>query len=315
MKILLLIVSLILVSLVSSRVLPVRKNIARTVQPEELALEIEFAGSCREFADRVLPTVTVSAHAGCLPIQVGVPLNPDNNDLNTHHFCTKIRKNKSIVHFVEIFSGSSDDVQHPDYVVSFVPTAPFRILTPKTSLARRPDCSITHDYCNATNAVVAACRTNDVAQVHHYIVSHDRIYITGGQAVSHDCKTDDTVCCPYIAPEIFGGICPREASRDRLNFPSKYEYGRPSQQQQQQEQRPVQQQQEQEQEQGYGRPQEQEERPVQQQEQEHGRPQEHGHGRPQEHGHGRPQEHGRPQHSHGRPQEEDDEEDDDKRKK
>ena len=94
-----------------------RKNVGRTIEPESVALEIIFAGSCREFNDRIIPTMWVSKHAGCLPIQVNVSGNPDNNDLNMHHFCTKLKKHRSIIHFVEIFSEESDHIQYPNYVV------------------------------------------------------------------------------------------------------------------------------------------------------------------------------------------------------
>ena len=248
MKIFFLIASLFLISFISAEITLVKKN-ARAIVQEELSLEFLYAGSCREFIDRDLPTAYVSQHRGCLPIQFNVTGNPDYNDLNAHLFCTRVGKHRSVIHFVEIYNGTSDDTLFPTFVVSFVPSAPIRVLTPKTSLARRPNCEITHDYCDATYAVVSSCRTNQVRIKEHHVVNHDRIYITGGQAVSHDCKTTNAECCEYIAPDLLGGICPLQASRDRLNFPSNYNYGRPSQgkpSQQQQQERPAQQEQEQE---------------------------------------------------------------------
>ena len=192
-------------------------------------MEVEYWGSCKQFIAQVLPTVEISNYdgeKGCLPILVKVDQNPDVNDLNSHWFCTNTDEKRSIIHFVEIF-GPSTETPIPDtpavtnFVLSLFPDAPIRVLTEKTSVARRPSCFITPDYCEEHNAVVNSCKT---AEVEHkkkgVIVNKDRIYITSSQKVSFDCKTLSGECCKYIAPSWpqFGGICPYEASKEEFKL-------------------------------------------------------------------------------------------------
>jgi hypothetical protein len=228
MKLVLLIATILILSFVNGALIEKKKNIARSMAPEDLALEIEFYGTCQEFRNQILSSVWISKHQVCLPIHNDVAENPDYNELNAHWFCTNKDDDRSVVHFVEIYD-TDETVSWADFVVSLVPSTPFRVLTDKTSLARRPNCWVTNDYCNGTNAVVNNCKTNEVhhkEKKHHgkerkFIVSHDRIYITANQQVSNDCKTSVTECCGYITPSIFGGICEHEAPTDKLEFPEK----------------------------------------------------------------------------------------------
>jgi len=220
MKLILLIATLFIFSIVNGAMIERKKQISRTLAPEDLALEIDFYGTCAEFRDRVLPSVWLSNRQKCLPIQVNVTENPDYNDLHGHWFCTNTHEHRSILHLVEVFTDD-ERVAIPDFVFSFVPSTPFRILSHKTSLARRPNCWVTNDYCNTSNAVINNCKHNDLEhrQEKRFIVTHDRIYVTSNQNISAECKTSETECCPYITPSIFGGICDHEGPTDLLEFP------------------------------------------------------------------------------------------------
>jgi len=162
-----LIAAILLLSIASGRLIE-KKNLARTISKEGRSLEIEFVGSCRDWRDKVKSTATVNTQTRCLPIQVGVAQNPDTDDLNAHVFCTNVDENRSVIHFVEIFSGlltidgNGNEVSVDNFVVSFIPTAPFRVLTDGVTLMRRPNCFTTQDYCNGTNYVVNGCTANEV---------------------------------------------------------------------------------------------------------------------------------------------------------
>jgi len=239
MKIITLIAFFLLITIVFSKVTQRKKLLSRTVNPERVALELEFAGSCQDFASQVLDTVRVSSHVGCLPIQFNANENADNNNLNTDYFCSNIDENRSLIHFVEIFSGAIETVPFPNFVLSLIPSSPFRVLTPGVSLSRLPDCSITVDYCDATHSIVNGCSSNPVVYrrrrehgSENWVVSHDRIYITAPSLASTDCRTAASACCAYVAPTTVGGICDRVASRDLLEFPTRRTnqngYGRPN---------------------------------------------------------------------------------------
>eukprot|EP01091_Cochliopodium_minus_P009377 TRINITY_DN22_c0_g1_i5.p1 TRINITY_DN22_c0_g1~~TRINITY_DN22_c0_g1_i5.p1 ORF type:complete len:396 (-),score=109.47 TRINITY_DN22_c0_g1_i5:79-1119(-) len=346
MKIIFFIAALFLLSFASASLIKIDKPLARNVIHEDLALELEFLGSCKEFYDRVQPSVWVNRHQRCLPIQVNVTNNPDNDDLHTHFFCTNTDRRRSVLHFVEIYD-TDETVAERDFVVSLIPSAPFRVLTTKTSVLRRPNCFVTNDYCNGSNAVVNDCRSNEVTyrrrkgddrkESHHeeihnnqfhendfdghhqdghnlnphrrrrgFIVNRDRIYIVANQQVSNDCKTSVSECCPYVTPAIFGGICQYEASTALLEFPR--EHHDHHDRPEHKPERP-----------SYGKPEEHRpERPS------YGRPDDHRDGRPNgrpgqdrdgPHGGPRPGPGGDRDGPHGRPNGRPGDEDDDKRKK
>jgi len=258
---LILLIAFIFVAIASSKVIEIKKT--RNVGYETLALELDYYGSCREFKDRVLPTVWVSTQQTCLPIQVNVTYNPDNDDLNAHFFCSNVDDHRSRIHFVEVYSGTDESVAFPNFVLSLVPSAPLRVFTREVSLARRPNCWVTNDYCEeGTNAVVNRCEDNFVVyrrrngdvveRPHHeegrpgqeggrpgqgrpgrrvnefsnedrfdddlFVASHDRVYFTANKAFSRECRSSERVCCPYIKPHIFGGICNHEAPQELNDF-------------------------------------------------------------------------------------------------
>jgi len=224
-KLLFIVACFLMISFAASKILPIKKVASRTISPEALSLELEYLGTCREFETEVLGSVRISNYQGdsCLPINVDAA-NDDINDLNAHYFCTNTDEKRSVVHFVEIF-GVVDDVPIANFVLSLIPNSPFRVLTTRTSLARRPNCEITEDYCNSAYAVVGSCSSNHVQQKKGYVVNHDRIYITSQEHVSFDCKKGDTPnCCLYVAPHLFNGICPYTASEDILLSPKEKEH-------------------------------------------------------------------------------------------
>jgi len=133
----------------------------RGVDDEEMALELQYYGSCREWKQEVLRSVWVNKFSNCLPIRVGVAQNPDNDDLHSHYYCTNYDQRRSIIHFPEIYE-THENVPYRNFVLSLVPTAPFRVLTRGVSVSRRPNCFTTQDYCNGTNYIVNGCSSNDV---------------------------------------------------------------------------------------------------------------------------------------------------------
>jgi len=180
MKLLLLIAVILLITIASGKVIE-KKKIARTVADEERSLEVEYLGSCREWRDSVKNSVKVNNHYPCLPILTNVASNPDFDDLNAHVFCTNVDESRSIVHFVEIYSGTDETKLSDKFVVSFIPSAPFRVLTKGITLLRRPNCFTTQDYCNGTNYVVNSCSFNNVEERDDERLDGDR----------HDDKHDD----------------------------------------------------------------------------------------------------------------------------
>jgi len=204
----------------------IKKKLARTVASETVALEIEFFGSCQEFTDRVLPTVRVRNYQGdgCLPISTTGPYD-DINDLNTHWFCTRVDRDRSIVHIVEVYNGLTDtpSAEVAPFVISFVPNSPFRALTPKVSLNRRPNCEVGVNYCDPTYGVILGCQTNRVDIRRGYVVNHDRIYLSVGPQVVYECQNAVPSCCAYVSPTLLTtGICPHRGSEDLLSFPREH---------------------------------------------------------------------------------------------
>lgn len=227
MKLITLIAVFLLITLAFSKVTERKKSLSRTVNPETVALELEFAGTCTEFNNRVLGSVTVSSHTSCLPILTGVSSNPDNNDLNADYFCSNVDDTRSLIHFVEIYQ-TSDATPSPNFVLSLIPSNPIRVLTTGVTVQRRPDCMTTQDYCNSTNYVVNGCTTNQVTYARrtphgrqNWVINADRIYFSAGGQTSNDCRDTTTACCAYVSPTSFGGVCDNIASRDLLAFPTR----------------------------------------------------------------------------------------------
>jgi len=241
------IASLLIISLASSAI--IETSAKRSIAPEARSLLFEIDETCQEFKARDFDSIWISAYRTCLPITVSTN-NWDYNDLQAHYFCTTIGKHRSLVNFVEIFTGASGEDTLSPFVLSFVPSAPFRVRTSGISFARRPSCWVENDYCNATNAIVTGCKTADIewreaeddsfdggkdrndrkarnvfewGEGHgrferRWIANKDRVYLTSNENVSLECKSSSG-CCAYIAPhQSFDGICSYEAPKESNEF-------------------------------------------------------------------------------------------------
>ena len=184
----------------------------RSIMHEAVALELEFHGSCAQFYT-FQSTIQISSFTspGCLPIQNStVKPNDDLNNLNSHVLCTNIlHGKKSIVRFVEIFSGTDDSATlapGTTYIISLISSLKFRVLSSAYTYLRRPTCQTSVDFCNPATYIINTCEDHNLILNHGYADTTDRVYLVPQALTVYGCATSPGVCCSYIATHN-GGIC------------------------------------------------------------------------------------------------------------
>ena len=115
-----------------SSVIHIKKNIARSIRPEAISLEILYFERCEFFNANDLSSVQISTQSTCLPV---LNMTNDVDDLHADYFCSNVGSRKSLLHFVEIYQFN--DSTPSEYVFSFQPSAPFRIITQNVTAYRR----------------------------------------------------------------------------------------------------------------------------------------------------------------------------------
>jgi len=193
------------------------KQMKRTVLPEEIAMEIEYMGTCENFITNDLPTVRTSIHldGNCLPISTTSPHN-DLDELHIDYHCTNTHHGRSNIKFVEIYA--THGTLYPNNIVSFVPSFPFRAKSAgsEVNYVRRPSCGQDENYCKKGCFRVTSCQDNEVSFKRGYVVNQDRIYLLASTRSARTCKALDNSCCAYIA--ITTGICPVTAPTELLDL-------------------------------------------------------------------------------------------------
>ena len=157
------------IALISAQINLIKKG--RSLNTEKVALELDYMGSCEKFNKNDLASVKISTHTSgnCLPLVNGGEVNnetgfvdpntlyPDLADLQCDYFCTDRDGGVSIIHFVEIYDSNRTEVK--DYILSFVPSSPFKSRSKETVYVRRPSCATEVMFCNGAEQVVS-CQPN-----------------------------------------------------------------------------------------------------------------------------------------------------------
>jgi len=208
----------------------------RTLGPERVQLEIEYLGSCETFVNNDSGSVKIAkliSESNCLPID---QVKSDIDNLQSDYFCSDVGRNRSIIHFVEVFNSLETESPLTAYTLSFLPTAPFRAHSNHGTLKfyRRPNCEIGREFCNASNTHVTSCTPNTITYNKKYIVNRDRIYIAVNQIFGNTCIVTGIACCQYIfqpvpilPSNVVQSICPNVQPTELNEFPRKYQKPKP----------------------------------------------------------------------------------------
>eukprot|EP01091_Cochliopodium_minus_P002365 TRINITY_DN12227_c1_g1_i1.p1 TRINITY_DN12227_c1_g1~~TRINITY_DN12227_c1_g1_i1.p1 ORF type:complete len:288 (-),score=58.54 TRINITY_DN12227_c1_g1_i1:69-932(-) len=222
-----------------------RNNRPRALTTEDVALELDYLGTCKQFNEKDLNSVRISTHnaGGCLPlipggnaIQYNGQFNdpdaiyPDLNDLHSDFFCTDVEGPRALIHFVEIYD--SLNTKATNFILSFVPSAPFKARNNDIIYTRRPTCETDRSFCDNVVEKVTNCTPN-VIQLgaimqkgqnfinNAYVIQKDRIYLTTSANVPSLCD-DGISCCSYVSPRS-DGYCPYQTGDFILSFLEDYE--------------------------------------------------------------------------------------------
>ena len=191
------------------------KTIGRTrsLATENVALQIEYLGSCEKFERKDLSSLTIGKrNESCLNL---------NTDLQMEYFCTDIAPKKSYVHFVEIFE--SHGTPYTDFVLSFIPSRPFKVLDQNVTMTRNPKCKFSTQYCAPKLEFITDCTNNQIIYKNDFVISADRIYIaTNLNTTSFEnvCNLNSTTCCDYIT-SVDKTFCSN--NDELLKFPEHYQ--------------------------------------------------------------------------------------------
>jgi len=192
------------------------KLTTRTIGPEGVALEIDYLGSCAAFKSLDEASVNVaSLNGNCIPI--------GSDNLQSDYFCSDVGKDRSIIHFVEIYQTDENTPYTLPYFVSFIPSRPFRVKNSVNSINyyRIPNCATTTGFCSNIPAV-STCETNPVTINKGYVMNKDTIYIAVNALIANPCYSTVSTCCSFVNTVTNSGICPNTAPTTLNVFPKRF---------------------------------------------------------------------------------------------
>ena len=227
MKLLIVVLVALFCSIASCELVLAKKKIGREVFSEPNAIDIEYLGTCTEFA-ALASFISVNEHANnslnmnkppdsvnCLPIADSSLNYGDYNDLRAEYICNPAGKRRSIIRIVEVMDPVNATLHNDDLVnghqftIGIISNKPFRAAG--ATYYKRPSCAVTVDYCRNTQGLVHSCTSNSVTTREGFVLDSDKVYIAPQtNTIRVDtCTTTSSgspACCVYVAPRLVNGL-------------------------------------------------------------------------------------------------------------